>query len=181
MSKGKGSAYERDFCKRLSLWFSGNRRDDIFWRSQNSGGRATQRKKTQQTTYGQSGDIQAVDPIGQPLMNLFTIELKKGYPSCHPSEPFITNKKNTVLEQFIRQAVTQKSAPYWMLFHKGDRKNEMLYMSEGIARVLMRASGNYPERWMTLRFSGFSVFCGTSDFLFDLKPKMLINKVGELL
>ena len=44
--KQKGGEYERTVCKKLSLWVSNGTRDDIFWRSAMSGGRATlQRKK----------------------------------------------------------------------------------------------------------------------------------------
>ena len=31
--KQKGSAFEREICKKLSLWFTENERDDIFFRS----------------------------------------------------------------------------------------------------------------------------------------------------
>lgn len=74
----KGSSFERKICKQLSLWWSGGKRDDIFWRSSQSGGRATQRSKSGRKTFGSYGDIAAVDPIGLPLLEVFTIELKTG-------------------------------------------------------------------------------------------------------
>ena len=42
----KGGAWEREFSKYLSLWITEGERDDVFWRSSQSGGRATQRAKS---------------------------------------------------------------------------------------------------------------------------------------
>ena len=39
--KEKGSSFERLVCKRMSMWLSKGERDDLFWRSAMSGGRAT--------------------------------------------------------------------------------------------------------------------------------------------
>ncbi len=75
---GKGSEFERWVCKRLSTWWEPER-SDIFWRTSNSGGRATTRNKTGLSTKGQHGDICATDPIGQPLIDAITFELKRGY------------------------------------------------------------------------------------------------------
>lgn len=75
----KGSAFERDICKKLSLWWSEGKRDDIFWRTASSGARATQRRKIGRSTYGGDGDICAIDPIGQPLLDKYVFSLKCGY------------------------------------------------------------------------------------------------------
>ena len=73
----KGSAFEREIAKLLSLWWSDCERDDIFWRTQTSGARATSRKRRGQDTFGQYGDIQACDPVGQPLLDCCIIEIKR--------------------------------------------------------------------------------------------------------
>ena len=77
--KAKGNEFERKFCKQLSLWFSNEVAEDWFWRSQSSGGRATQRTKKIKTTQGQYGDVCATSVNGEALTNLLCIELKKGY------------------------------------------------------------------------------------------------------
>lgn len=78
----KGSSFEREICKTLSEWWSqdteGTARDDVFWRASQSGGRATQRAKSGKQTAGSYGDIAAVDPVGFPLLAVFTLELKRG-------------------------------------------------------------------------------------------------------
>lgn len=64
-------------CRTLSEWWKG--RDDIFWRGSGSGGRATRRARKGKKTAGSYGDVLAIDPIGKKLLDVFTIELKRGY------------------------------------------------------------------------------------------------------
>ena len=75
-SKQKGAGFERDVCKKLSLWVSEGKSDAIFWRSAMSGGRATvgQKQGIQRNT--QVGDISAIDPIGAPFLDVFYVECK---------------------------------------------------------------------------------------------------------
>jgi hypothetical protein len=75
----KGADFERDISRTLSLWWSHGERDDIFWRTSMSGGRATVRRKAGKATAYQAGDITATDPIGAPLIKATVIELKRGY------------------------------------------------------------------------------------------------------
>jgi len=79
MRQQKGSSFERTICRELSKWWSFGQRDDIFWRTAGSGGMATNRGKQGLRTFGQAGDIQATDPAGQPLLSMFSFELKRGY------------------------------------------------------------------------------------------------------
>ena len=75
----KGSSFERDICRQLSLWWTNGEDDSCFWRTSNSGGRATARGKQGKKTTGHYGDIAATDGRGEPLTRLLTIELKRGY------------------------------------------------------------------------------------------------------
>ena len=129
---GKGSAYERKICKQLGLWFTDGARDDIFWRSCQSGGRATQRAKSGKTTFGSYGDIAAVDPIGGKLIKLFTIELKRGRSHGCPTDLLDAAKTKCVrpFEATLNQAIlstVQAGSKYWMLICQRDRKVSMLY------------------------------------------------------
>jgi hypothetical protein len=74
--KTKGSTFERKICRDLSLWVSDGKRDDLYWRSAMSGGRATVRGKKGKDTNNQLGDITAVDPLGFPLTDRFVVECK---------------------------------------------------------------------------------------------------------
>ncbi len=75
--KCKGSQFERDIAKKLSLWVSNGERDDIFWRTASSGGRFTQNKN--KTLANSAGDVSYLDEIGKPLLDRFIIECKVGY------------------------------------------------------------------------------------------------------
>jgi hypothetical protein len=73
----KGGSFEREISEELSLWFTQGERDDIFGRSDGSGGRFTRRKN--KGTESQAGDITFTDPEGWPLIQLWNIEAKTGY------------------------------------------------------------------------------------------------------
>ncbi len=140
----KGSQFEREICKQLSLWWTNGERDDVFWRTSSSGGRATQRTKQNKSTFGQYGDVQATDPIGQRLIDIICIELKRGYPKATFSDWFdrkSVNKKiqkvdKTNIVSFIVQAETQAYNAdadtaikhCWWLIHKRDRREATLSM-----------------------------------------------------
>ena len=74
--KAKGSAFERDVCKHLSLWLSAGLRDDLLWRSAMSGGRATIGLRQGLKRTAQAGDISAIDSLGEALLDVSVIECK---------------------------------------------------------------------------------------------------------
>ena len=131
----KGSNFEREICKQLSLWWTKNKRDDIFWRTSGSGARATTRSKTKQKTFGQYGDVQATDPIGQPLIDLCTIEIKRGYSKSTFAdlieESQTANAKPCMYAKFIQQARQdhKKAKSFtWLLIVKRDRRKPIIIM-----------------------------------------------------
>jgi hypothetical protein len=73
--KSKGSAFERKICKALSLLVSNGKRQDVFWRSAMSGGRATV-QHARGVNIRQSGDICAVAPEGHAFADKWFIECK---------------------------------------------------------------------------------------------------------
>lgn len=75
-AKAKGSGFERTVCKGLSLWVSKGQREDLFWRSAMSGGRATVAFKRGARLTATAGDISAIDPAGAILTNKFLVECK---------------------------------------------------------------------------------------------------------
>ena len=59
------------------MWVSHFKRQDIFWRSAMSGGRATLLSRNKrQKGFVQPGDITAVDPLGHIVTQLFCVEAK---------------------------------------------------------------------------------------------------------
>jgi hypothetical protein len=135
----KGSSYEREICKRLSLWWTDGKREDVFWRSAASGGRAKVRGRQGKQTHGQHGDICATDPIGQPLIDLFTIEIKRGY-SKHTFYDLIDKPKNAALQQVEKwllqtlESWKHSGSRTWMLIHKRDQREPMVMLDAVFCR-----------------------------------------------
>jgi hypothetical protein len=74
--KAKGASFEREICRRLSLWVSHGKREDLFWRSAMSGGRATVAGRRGVTLAAQAGDISSVDKEGHVLTETLYFETK---------------------------------------------------------------------------------------------------------
>ena len=68
--KAKGSAFEREISKRLSLWWTDDASSQVFWRNSGFLSRAGDRKEHQY------GDVHAIDERGKWLVENVSIELK---------------------------------------------------------------------------------------------------------
>lgn len=137
----KGSAFEREFCKDLSLWWTYGEREDVFWRSSNSGGRATVRASVGKTTAGQHGDVAAIDEIGIPFLQLVTIELKRGYSKNTIQDVF--DKKSHAAQQqwekFYEQTVRSglnAGSKSWLMIHRRDQRDPLVFMPSSFYQVL---------------------------------------------
>lgn len=117
--KAKGGAFEREICVVLSEWWTSGDRDDVFYRSASSGGRATRRGAKRKATVGHYGDVAAMDEVGRPLLSLLVIECKTGYSGISVDD-FIdwpTDKPHKLLK-FVEQAMKSWAAAgsmSWML------------------------------------------------------------------
>jgi len=70
----KGSTFEREFCRTLSLWASSGSDQDIFWRTVGSGGRAT--RKQLSVHLGDVSCFPEKTTLGQWFLDFFVVELK---------------------------------------------------------------------------------------------------------
>jgi hypothetical protein len=76
--KAKGASFEREICVKLSLWVSGGKNEDLFWRSAMSGGRATVAHKSRGAKLdAHAGDITSTHEDGHVLTNAWYIECKR--------------------------------------------------------------------------------------------------------
>ena len=73
--KAKGSGFERDVCRILTEWITGETHPEIFWRSANSGAKATMDRRVGRQAK-MHGDLVAVRPEGEELMKHVIIECK---------------------------------------------------------------------------------------------------------
>lgn len=74
--KQKGAAFEREVCRKLSLWLSEGKHEDYFWRSAMSGGRSTVAHAKGKRLAAQAGDISCIHPGGQKFADKYLIECK---------------------------------------------------------------------------------------------------------
>lgn len=169
-SKNKGSSFERDICRQLSLWWTADLptlRDDCFWRTSNSGGRATVRGKKKQTTSGHYGDICATDSVGEDLLKVVTIELKRGY-NKHSLFDLIDKPAKAAKqewEKWIEQAIASSilaKTKYWMIISRRDRRETLVTIPTGllikgtIPLVSILISNNiFHDEMKTVRLSQF--------------------------
>ena len=124
----KGSPFERDIARKLSLWLSSGVADDWFWRTAGSGGRATNRAKQGKATANGGGDICAQTKEAQELLNLVTFELKRGYNTATVSD-LLDIEGGGVMGKFIAQAKKSASlsgTPFWAVIHKRDRREALV-------------------------------------------------------
>ncbi len=128
---GKGSGFEREICKILSRWWSDGEDDGIFWRTSQSGGRATTRAKQGRKTKNSCGDVCAIDPVGQPLLDLITVEIKRGYSSSSIQDLLDKGPRaaKQTYEKWIEKAILdsrQASSFSWMLIVKRDKRESLV-------------------------------------------------------
>jgi len=125
----KGGSMERAFSKQLSLWWSDGQHDDWFWRTAGSGGRATNRGKKGQSTVNAAGDIGAMCGEAQRLLNVVTIECKRGYNKTDIQE-LLDHKGKSQFREFIQQAQASASlagTPYYWLVIQRDRRHRLIF------------------------------------------------------
>ena len=139
----KGSDFERAICKQLGLWWTNGERDDVFWRTSQSGGRATQRTKQGVATRNEYGDIHATDIGGYPLTNLATIEVKKGYTrqTIFDMLDKLPRETKQPYKLFLRQAIEQHyeaGSFSWWLISKRDYKNTMLTIPLNLKKLISK-------------------------------------------
>lgn len=197
-SSEKGSDFERDVCKRLSRWWSNDKQSDIFWRTSQSGGRATQRSKKGERTFGSYGDVAAVNPFGSPLLDVFTIELKRGRSHSHPGDLLdfkAGNEKHPWVVALMQAMRSQRQAGSltWMMICKRDFRAPVVYLESRIFAWLRK---DIPVAMYApvFRFN-FSIKKSEDDpapvpvsfvgmplevFLKGIKPKQIIERLKEL-
>jgi len=139
----KGSTYEREICTAFSLWWTDGKRDDVFWRAAGSGNRAKVRGRAGRGTAGQNGDICATDPIGAVLIDLFTIEIKRGY-SKNTIQDLIDKPDRAgvqVWDSFfdqILESYDQAGSYSWLLINRRDRREAMVWFPRHVIADLQR-------------------------------------------
>ena len=175
----KGNNFERLLCKEFSMWWANGKRDDIFWRTQQSGGRATQRRKKGETTAGQYGDMTATDPIGLPLLEAFTFEFKRGYAKTTLHDLLDCQERHAHKQQMqvwmnkVRHESELASSHIWLLVIARINRRPMIFFPPKVEHrygVFARSEFGVGVQFNTYR-SG-QIYGTTLDhFLVTVRPK----------
>lgn len=194
----KGAGFERETCTDLSLWWSDGKRDDIFWRH-DSGSRAKGRSRKGKTTFGAYGDIKAADPIGLPLTNTCTIELKRGYKQwsfldCldHPAKQWNQKERTKQpFEKFVEQVMedAETANTYPVIIAKRDKRQKIIVLPEELFWLIEEDCGKYkgftikintneyiPRNFVALSFDSFLEWSSPSFFIDGQEKKNNGNK-----
>lgn len=187
----KGPSYEREVAKQLSLWWTKGDRDDLCWRTANSGGRATVRGRKGKRTAGHAGDLGATDAAMLPFFRLVTVEAKRGYTaacSLHnlidPPAKESKSDKAQNYPAFLRQtrrAARRAGTPYWMLVHRPDRKNAVVFLPMPAADVLL-SSGfkrDIPAPWAVIVVSKTPILFMTLANFFETFTRKDFKRVAS--
>lgn len=159
-SKQKGAHFERDVCKRLSLWVSGGEREDLFWRSAMSGGRATVGRRQGKDLAKHSGDVSATHPMGHSLTDYWYIECKH-VASLDLESAMLSDAGRLVKFWRVacREAAEHKLMP--MIIAKQNRSQIMLIVPRG---TLINPAGVSPFPWAALIAKFKRLECDIFDF-----------------
>ena len=176
----KGSSFEREICKQLSYWWSDGERDDIFWRTSGSGARATIRRKVNIRTKYEYGDVAFTDPVGQPLIDTFLIELKRGYTGGISILDLLDKKvgKDALLLEWWKKAEEERkfaSRKYSVIIFRRNKREACILMERSLADILESECGNDSMLYITVNLKTedmFDIFL-LSDFLNWVSPSTI--------
>ena len=147
----KGFSYEREIAKKLSLWLTQGKRDDVLWRTEGSGGRSTQEAKKGHYLLNSYGDIGVKDPSCQEAVDFISkvlIECKRGYSTRIDGLKLIDNpSKNHILKQWWNKAVIEMKEcgrQYVWIIIKRNRNKSILMSSYSCETVLGFCMNNIP-------------------------------------
>ncbi len=182
MSKAKGNAYERKICEILSLWWSEGKNDSLFWRTSNSGGRATTRAKKNKKTFNAHSDIAATDPSAQPLIDFITFELKKGYNRFTIQD--LLDKPQKAAEQKYeewfrkaRESAKLAGTPHWMVIVQRDRREALAFFSSYLEKALDIYE---TEKRICVDTHEFNLICiPFKEFLQIVDPREIEGRIKE--
>lgn len=183
----KGSDFERDVCRRLSLWWSGGKDDDLFWRTAGSGARATSRGKKGKGTTGHYGDVAATSHEGAPLLDLLTFELKRGR-SKFTIQDLLDKPPRAARQEYedwIDQAIASHKAAgslAWAVVFRRDKRVACVMAPYALWRRLVDAGASVAEAVPLLTLScggGAVVLLRLDDFLAGVTPD-LVRKLAAM-
>jgi hypothetical protein len=164
---GKGNNFERDISKLMSLWWTQDKFDDAIWHTSGSGGRATNRKRSNKEAKKEDhGDLKADLPIAQPLFNFFSIELKTGYAKKTKTKGIIKQTNWSLMDSLDSKQQQTQFFQFWeqsqkdaddsgrepILVFRRNNKQACISMYSDIFNAFIKRC-NHPEfEYITINF-----------------------------
>lgn len=135
--KAKGSAFEREISKKLSIWMGAKDKDIWVWRSPSSGAVSTIANKYNDF----SGDLIATNPIAEKFFRLYSIELKNGYSDAIIDKTLL---QNSTIEKFWKQTINDaiKGNKDPILIFKRTRSKTIIGINENTKNKLTKKLKN---------------------------------------
>jgi len=188
----KWQQFERDMCRQWSEWFSGGQEDDLFGRTPQSGGRATERKKKGLTGFNYAGDMMAYSIRGRALTEDNYFEFKRGYTKTKKKsrdavsilnlvDNLASNKEPLLItwwKKLEKERKTHRKKRGFLVF-KRDRKEICIVMNFKTWLVVMDLEMPLPirstiKKYATIKYNKINiVVCRLNDFFTEVSPKRI--------
>ena len=179
--KSKGSAWEREVGKLLSLWLTNAERPDIFSRNVLSGGSFTLAEAAGKQSSRMAGDLMAAHPLAFRFLSRFSVECK--HLANIGLDAFIFDPRMmSPLGHIIRQA--RRQARYtdaeYMIVAKQNRQDALVMVDGQIGKQMLEAlktTGNRAAlKPMHHFFHGDQIFAMRfRDMLVRVNPDLLLE------
>lgn len=169
----KGGEFEREFSKLFSLYVTEGKRTDVFWRSSQSGGRATVRAKSGQKTEGSYGDITCLDGDFAYVTQALCFELKRGYNGSSIQDLVDSAKKEPEFIAFWKQCERDKTVGgrlFCFVVVKRDRKKTVLLIDRSFQNKISQKVGARLYNRIDIDFQGLRLSMITLQDFLDAVP-----------
>lgn len=160
--KAKGSAFEREVARKLTVWLTGQDKEYFFYRSPSSGAVATINEMNGDI----SGDIIAVKPEARALTSIFSIECKDGYPDAEIMKIF-KNNKNDIIQEFWKQCITDA--------RKANKQGMLIFKKKGFPIIVGIEDGTKISKVMKDKISK------NVTISYDILPHIVFFEFDEFL
>jgi hypothetical protein len=183
-AKRKGGANERRMATKLSYWWTNGQRDDIFWRT-DSGSRGTTRGRKGKSTANAQGDIVALDALGIPFVDFWTVECKKGYSDKLDLLAMIDSRARhheiiTFWEQVQEAAKAANNAP--MVIIQRDRRKDVVVIAKYMFENLYDYLENQPNlvlNFISFRYGIYELVVMELDLFLTFWPPSVYNTIYQ--
>ena len=129
----KGSSFERDMSKELSLWWTNGESKNVFWRTHGSGAMGTRGGNV-----AECGDMMAITEVGMPFTKKYHIEIR--FSKALDLGDILYNLPNSGIVSFINES---------LLKAKHSNRIPILLFKEHKRPILL---ATFFEEWMEEEF-----------------------------